>query len=224
MSRANRVWRRRAVLGGLVAVFGLGCSPSSLWFLMRGDDKRQPEIPLPAKKDKDHVTVAILANGSPTLGIDFAGAERELATLVGKRMADETQKDEHPIRVVEASKVERLKHTPGRDWRTANPAALGKELGVDYVLDLTLNSMTMYQPEYGREFYQGRASLQVVVYDTEKPDAPIQDYVHNSMSPEKSTAAVTPAFYRKHFIDQVATEIAHRHIPHMAVRELPAMR
>lgn len=223
MSRAKIIWQRRAILGGLLALLATGCTPGALGYLL-SDDKRQPEIPLPAKAGKEVVTVAILASASPTLGIDFAGAERELAALIGKRMSDETAKNDVPIKIVEASKVQRLKSAPGRDWRTANPAALGKELGADYVLDLTLTGMSMYQPEYGHEFYQGRASLQVVVYDTDKPDSPLQDYVHNTMTPEKSTAAVTPSFFRRTFVSQVATEVAHRHIPHLAVQDFPNSR
>ena len=155
----------------------------------------------------------------------FAGAERELATLIAQRMTAETAKDDHPIRIIEQSKIDKLKHQPGRDWRTLNMAAEGKKLGADYVIDLTLNSMSIFQPEFGREFYQGRAQLQVVVWDTDKPDAPYQDYFHPAIGEQQSTATKSPAGYRKFFINKVAAEVAHRHIPHVATRgELPPVQ
>src|SRR5215217_550882 len=96
---------RRAVLaGGLLAFAGMGCNPATLYFLMRGDDKVKPNIPLPAKDGKKEVTVAILANGSSATGLDFAGAERELAALIAQKMMVETKEDKHPIRVIEQAK------------------------------------------------------------------------------------------------------------------------
>src|SRR4051794_32416987 len=100
MSRV--VTTRRALLaGGLLAFAGMGGNPATLYFLMRGDDKVKPEIPLPVKEGKKEVTVVILANGSPSLGYDFAGAERELAALTAQKMMIETKEDKHPIRVIE---------------------------------------------------------------------------------------------------------------------------
>jgi hypothetical protein len=228
MGRRQRsaAWRRWVIGLGLLGFASMGCSPSTLWFLMRGDDKRAPEVPLPCKEGKKEVTVAILANAAPTLGMDpaFAGVERELALLVGQRMAEETKEDRRPIRVIESGKVEKFKGTSGQDWRVMDPAAIGKKLGADYVIDLTLESMSIYQPEFGREFYQGRANVQVAVYDTDKPGQKYQDYIHPSIGEQKSTAALSPAGYRKWFVNEVAAELAHRHIPHVAVRKLPPIQ
>lgn len=213
--------RRGLLVGGVLAFAGLGCSPSTLWFLMRGDDKVKPEIPLPAKDGKKEVTVAILANGSPSLGYDFAGAERELAALVAQKMMAETKEDKHPIRVIEQAKVDKFKAS-NPTWQTMTGGTVGKQLGADYIIDLTLTSMSMYQPEYGKELYQGRASIQVVVYDTATPDKPLQDYPHNSMEEPQSTAADSPTGYRRKFIGRVAQEIAYRHIPHVTASHFPS--
>lgn len=219
MSRV--VTTRRAVLaGGLLAFTAMGCSPTSLAWLLQGNDKKPPEIALPAKDGKKEVTVVILANGSPTLGYDFTGAERELAGLVAKKMMEETKGEKHPIRVVEQAKVDKFK-TTNPNWKTLSGGTIGKQLGADYVIDMTLTAMSMYQPEYGKELYQGRATIQAVVYDTASPDKPLQDYVHNSMEEPQSTAGVSPSGYRRHFIGKVAQELAYRHIPHMSGTSFP---
>jgi len=219
MSRVQTT-RRLVLAGGLAAFAAMGCNPATLYFLMRGDDKVQPNIPLPAKDGKKEVTVAILANGSPSLSYDFAGAERELVALAAQQMMTETKEDKHPIRVIEQGKVDKFK-AANPNWKTLSGGAVGKQLGADYVIDLTLTSMSMYQPEYGQEFFQGRASLQVVVYDTATPDKPLRDYVHNSMEEPKSTAADSPAGYRRSFVAKVAQEVAYRHIPHVAASRFP---
>ena len=194
MGRGQRstAWRRWVIGLGLLAFASMGCSPGMLGFLLR-DDKREPMHPLPCKEGKDEVTVAVFSWAAPTVGMDpsFAGAERELATLIGQRMAAETREDRRPIRVIDQSKLEKVKRQSGQDPRTMNVAAAGKELGADYVIDLTLNSVSIFQPEFGREFYQGRAQLQVVVWDTDKSDAPYQDYFHPSMNGQAKLADVS---------------------------------
>ncbi len=221
MNRRRTTW---AVLLIGVAFTSMGCSASTLMWMFQGDGTVQPDKPLPAKKGKDVVTVAILSSADPSLGMDpaFAGAEREVATIIARRMTEGTAKEDHPIKIVDAGKIEKLRAKAGGGWQ--NPAAIGKQVGADYVLDLTLKSMSIYQPEYGREFYQGRANMQVVVYDTEKPDVVYQDYIHNEMLPQQSTAAVSPAHYRKKLIEQMGQSIAFRHIPHVSTRQLPPVQ
>lgn len=221
MNRRRLTW---AALTLLTVLSSLGCSLSTLGYIFSGDGTVQPITPLPAKKGKDAVTVAILANADPTLGMDpaFAGAERELVALIGKKMAEGTVKEDHPVKVVEASKIEKLRAKAGGGWQ--NPAALGQQVGADYVIDLTLKSMSIYQPEYGREFFQGRANVQVVVYDTEKPDDVYQEYYHNEIAPQKSTAGASPAGYRLMFLNQLGQSIAFRHIPHVSTRQLPPVQ
>lgn len=218
-------WLTRGVLAaGLLAVAGMGCNPATMsYFLFRGDDKVPPEHPLPPKDGKKGVTVALVTSAAPTMGMDFAGVDRELAGLIARRMADETKDAKHPITVIDQSKVDKLKSS-GTDWRVRKMSDVAKELGADYLIDLTVNSMSMYQPEYGREFYQGRAGFQVTVYDATKSDGPYREYTHNSMLPPKGSESVTPAFYRQMFVNRVASELAWRHIPHVADREMVSVK
>ena len=93
----------------------------------------------------------------------FAGAERELATLIGQRMAAETKEDQPADPGDRAGQGGEGQEDPGPGLADDEPGGGRQEVGADYVIDLTLNSMSIYQPEYGREFFQGRAQLQVVV-------------------------------------------------------------
>lgn len=221
MNRKRRIgaWRMWPVLLSLLslpAFVGIGCSPASLGFLLR-DTKTKPEYPLPPKPDQKEINVLIVTSKVPGLSNDpnFASVDRELAGLIGKRLMDDTKDSKHPIHIVEQSKLERQKLTLGTDSRLLNYAAVGKQLGADYVIDVTLNSMSIFQPEYGRELCQGRATLSVIVYDTAQPDKVLQEYVHNAMQNEpKDVSTFPPAHYRRWFTERIACEIAWRHIPH----------
>ena len=221
----TRFTGRRALLGaGLMAFFGMGCNPSWLYFLNRGDGKQPPQYPLAPKDGKKEVTVAILTSASPTLAIDYAGSEREVATLVGKKMTEETKEGKNPIKAIESSKVDKAKNAPGIDWRTVNPASLGKQLGADYVLDVTINTMTMNPSEYAGEYFKGEANFTVLVYDTSKPDSVHQQYTRTASVPLKGASSVTATMYRRMLIERLASEIAWQHIPHTSDREVASVR
>ena len=205
-----------AVVAGLLAVSASGCiSPGSLGYLLR-DTKARPEHPLPAIKDKKEIAVLIIGSRSQSLGMDpmFAAIDRQLPGLIARQMMADTKDEKHPIVVIEQSKLDKWKQTSGADIRTVSPAAVGKQLGADYVIDVTVNAMSVFQPELAREFCKGKASVDVVVFDCSQADKKLQEYTHNSTQPERSTGAMSPKDYAKWFTERLAKEIAFRHIPH----------
>jgi hypothetical protein len=191
-----------------------------MYFLFRGDEKVPGEHPLPAKPDKTGVTVAILTGTGGPLPMDFAGVDKELGLLVGKAMVEATKGDKHPVTVVEAAKVEKAKAAPGRDWRTVPPGEIGKQVGADYVLDLTVGNISIYSPEYGREYYSGKADVQVAVYDCTAKEGVYRQYAHTGKYPMQSSEKMTPAGYRQAFLARLANEIAWKHVTHKADREI----
>ena len=203
-----------AVVAGLFVVAASGCTPGSLGYLLR-DTKAKPEHPLPAVKDKKEITVLIIGSRSQNLGMDpmFAAIDRQLPGLIARQMMTDTKDEKHPIVVVEQAKLDKWKQTSGADIRTVSPAVVGKQLGADYVIDVTVNSMSVFQPELAREFCKGKASVDVVVFDCSQTDKKLQEYTHNSTQPERSTGAMSPKDYARWFTERLGKEIAFRHIP-----------
>ena len=218
--------RRRALLAaglaGLGTVAGVGCSnpAASMYFLFRGDEKVPAEHPLPVKGEKKEVVVAFLTSASGTLPMDFAGVDRDLGTLVGKAMTEATKDDKVVVRVIDPAKVDKAKAAPGRDWRTVPPGELGRQVGADYIIDLTVTGMGIYQPEFGKEYFSGKADVAVNVYDCAAKEGVYRQYTHTSKYPTKSTEGVTPAGYRQAFLQRLANEVAWRHVPHVADRAI----
>ena len=204
-----------AVLAGLLTVAVAGCTPASLGWMLR-DTKAKPEHPLLPVKDKKEITVLIIGSKAQHLGMDpmFASIDRDLPSLIARELMHDTKDDKHPIVAIEQAKLAKWKTTSGSDIRTVSPAVVGKQLGADYVIDVTVNSMTIYSPELAREFCKGNASVDVVVYDCSQPDKKLQEYSHPSPQQERSTGAMTPKDYARWFTERLAKEIAWRHIPH----------
>ena len=143
----------------------------------------------------------------------FAAIDRQLPGLIARQMMTDTKDEKHPIVVIEQAKLDKWKQTSGADIRTVSPAVVGKQLGADYVIDVTVNSMSVFQPELAREFCKGKASVDVVVFDCSQADKKLQEYTHNSTQPERSTGAMSPKDYAKWFTERLGKEIAFRHIP-----------
>ena len=218
MSRTSapnvRRWSRRAAILGILTVACTGCTPASLWWLARGDGKVSAEYPLPEKEDQKEITVLVLGSAPPTLPIEFVGVDRDIAARIGRKLVDETKGDDHPITVIEQSKLDEFKASHP-DWRVLSAGQIGVQLGADYVLDVGLIDITLYSHDFGREVPQGRASFRVLVYDTADPDRPYKEYGHDCTPKGTDSRLSSVANYRRWFLDRVATEIAWKHIPHV---------
>lgn len=197
-----------------------GCNPTALMMLTSGDQRRPPELPLPPKGEQKTVTVAIVPSADPGVAGDFVGVQRELATALGRKLAEESKdaKKVKPITVVEQAKVDKyLAAHP--EWEVGSPGAVAKPLGADYVLDMRVNKMSMYDQQYGQEAFVGHAVVTVAVYDSADPDRPMRDYVLPVDEQPKGNSG-SASQYRQWFIDRVATKLAYKHTPHLTEREL----
>lgn len=205
------------------AAAGAGCSPTALMMLTEKDGGRiQPDCPLPAKGENKTVTVAILPSADPGVSGEFIGAEREVAVALGKKLVEGSAKASKPVRpiqVVELPKVEKyLAAHP--EWRTLSGGTIAKQLGADYLIDMRVSRMSMYDPTFGTETFVGRAEVVVAVYDADEPDSALYNIPpHTSHQPARSGSG-SSSQYRQWFVDRLATELSWRYVPHMPEREL----
>src|SRR5205085_7436151 len=108
-------------------------------FLLHRNERVPAQYPLKPQEDKDgpkkeEVTVAILVTMQPGAeSVEFAGAQRELASLMAKMLPEMAKAGKQKVAVVPVSKVETFKmHNP--NWRSMRATEIGKKLGADFVL------------------------------------------------------------------------------------------
>ena len=66
-----------------------------------------------------------------------------------------------------------------------------KKLGVDYVMEVTLSGIQIYQPRSNNQIYEGRADVDVSVYDVDKGKvAPLHNYIHAYTYPKGMVRSV----------------------------------
>ncbi len=219
MNRKALTWFRRGVLTALLTIFGFGCGPSLLWFLNRGDEFKDPApgCKFAPKDDKKTVSVAVIVTASgPILTTPaMAGVDRDLEAKIGSKIADLSKiPKDSTITVIDTSKLDQLRQSNPNLWNTGSMSEIAKALGADYVLDVTLSSLSFYDQQTGRELCRGHATLSVAVYDGVGNGKPLTQYSHSSDAPLRDTSSLPVKLYRNTYLDRLATEIALKHVKH----------
>jgi hypothetical protein len=216
---ANHLWARRTLLAGAFAVAGvglLGCSPINMaYWLWKGDGKQAPVYPLtPIDKERPDVRVVVMATNAAGMPWEFAGIDREVANQMAKTLAEESHKDskqKNKFKIIRNEDVDRYKAS-NPNWRTMNPGALAAGLNADYVIDVSINGVGLYQPGSGKEIYQGWAIADVTVYQSGQSSPP-HNYSHKTtMHPQSGDTPIGQ--YRTELVKQFAYELATKHIRH----------
>jgi hypothetical protein len=221
MNRTGK-WAKRAVWLTLAAVLSFGCSPlTTIAFLLHKDDKVPAQVPLkPKDKEaakKETVTVAVLVSQQGSVADpEFARIDQQLAREMAKLMPEYAKPTKQKIEVVAPSKVDQFK-IANRNWRTMKAAEIGKKLGADFVLDVTLGGISIYQPNSANQIYEGRAAVSVDVHDVTDPAAEPNHYEHPFTYPKSRFRAADElplSRFRTEFVGTLAKELVLKHVEH----------
>lgn len=228
---ATGTWAKRGVWLTLAAVLAVGCNPITLPFvLMRTEAKLPAQYPLRPKEGPKHekdeeIKVLVLAGMSPGQAVvEFVGIDRELAAAIAKKLPEVGKANKETYAVVAPHLLDTFK-MQNPNWRSMRAGAIGKRLGADYVIELSVSGLQMYQPGALNSIYEGRAQIGVEVTDTtETRGDPKYRYVHSFSHPgfPRSVDSMPPAQFKLEFIDKLAQDIVHRHIDHKAADGIAA--
>jgi hypothetical protein len=218
---AIKKWAMLSVWLTLAAVLTIGCNPlQTVAFFLHKDDKVPPQFPLRPKegpkKDKDEeIKVLILVDQRQGLPIEFVGTDRELMSTMVRMLPEMAKANKEKLGVVSAAELSKFQ-SAHPNWRTMSGVQIGKALNADSVLQVSIGSATMYQPGTGRQLYDGKAEIEVNVYDlvgkTPERHYPLQFNYRPNRSPDVDSTS--RSLYRQGFIEQLAKEILWKHVEH----------
>jgi hypothetical protein len=226
-------WAKRLVWGTLAVVVATGCNPLTMAaFIFNRDTKLPAEYPFQTKDEKkeskkDEITIAVFTNLSPGAVYEFAGSDRELASMFTKRLTNEAKMNKEKITVISPSDVDKFKFE-NANWKAMHPTAWGKKLKADFVLDIHVGNISVYQPGSGNHVYEGRANVHVDVYDVSKPNGePKHKYPHAYTYPKTGMIAASDvplAKFKMMFLEKLASELVLKHIDHKPSEGIAADR
>jgi hypothetical protein len=219
-------WARRAVYGTLLAVAALGCNPLNIAAFMFARDEKMP-APYPLafdkegpKKDKDEIVVLLLPQMAPTTDSrEFVTADRDLSERLAKllpELAKENKdKNARKLRVISPTQVDKFK-IANPQWKQMSAGDIGQKLGADFVLEIWLDKMRLYQPDSRRNIYEGRAEVTVSIYEVGTTGNDLKDrYTHAFAYPRglvRDASAVPESEFKKQYLESLAAEIARQHV------------
>ena len=218
-------WARRAVWGALVAVAGIGCNPLNvIGFMFARDEKVPAPHPLAfakdgPKKDKEEVVVVVLTQAAHGGNPQFATVDRDLAGKIAKQLpeqAKENNKDKKlKMRVISPTQVDKFKMSNPR-WKDMSRGEIGQKLGADYVIEIYLEKMRLFQPNTQNAIYEGRAEVSVSIYEVGAEGGDFKDkYEFSFVYPKgggRDAAALPESEFKKLFLENLTSEIVRHHV------------
>lgn len=223
-SRAGR-WARRAVWGSLAAVMSIGCNPLNIAaFIFARDEKVPAPYPLVfkegPKKDKEEIVVALLPQVAPASSDPrFASTANELADKLSRQLPElaKENKDKRKVKVLSQVQVNKFKMA-NPTWKQMGAGEIGQKLGADFVLEIWLDQMRLYQPRSDNSIYEGRVEAFVSIYEIGADGGELKDKYPLSFSYPKTARSVeaypSESAFKALFIENLATEIAKMHVDH----------
>lgn len=214
--RRERLWRAAAAILGAV-LLGLGCSPlNAFYFLWPADPKFPPECPL-ACKDKKETTLVVFASlAAADMHPETFGADQELTERLIQVLRQRFQEEKENIKIVPPYLVRQYRN---QDIAVQTPYEIGKHFHADKVVYLEIHSLSLYKSGSYHQLFFGQVSMTVTVTDLSQPQeaGPIfrKEYIRSyPRSGEIPAEGSNPAYFRAHFLDNVAQDVARYFTPY----------
>jgi hypothetical protein len=212
MKKLSRQWLWTALL--IVAPLATsGCTPGSIGFLMAlGQDALvAPECPL-AKPGKE-IKVVVVADAGMKFEPELNDVDKHLSARLVETLRESYKVSKEKVEVVPAFKVEAFKQRQ-LDWRNVSPQEIGKHFGADYVINLDIIRMSLFE-EKTRQLYRGRAEICVKVLEMNAPEGEGVKFSKDFICPEYprvspvDVGGLSVSIFREQFLRVVAEEISH---------------
>jgi hypothetical protein len=216
-------WARRAVWGTLAVVLTIGCNPlATIAFLTHRDTPVPAKYPFinkdEPKKENEEVVVALFVSQGTGQSFEFAGAEATIASEMARKIPELAKENKQKITVIPPALVNKFKMN-NPTWKDMHASAWGKRLGADFVLEIHLDKMRLYQPGSVNQLYEGRAEVSVFMYDVKEGAAEPKYYTHPYSFPKTGfwdATSIPLGKFKKEFLERLAVEIAQYHIDYKA--------
>ncbi len=205
--------------GLLAAALCAGCDPATMMYFLTPETKEAPELRRLASDDKKkEVKVVILTYSAMEPRLEFTQADRQLADLLARQLADLAKANEEKLVIVPPRKVEEYKNQhPSR--RGCEPCEVGKFFKADYVIYLELNQMSLYERGSANQMLRGRANISVSLIDMQHPDDQERSeftcvYPSDSRGAIDVSPETPPNVFRAQFFAYVAKRLSWYFAPH----------
>ena len=166
------MWKARLAVLGLVLVAGMGCNPILLTAYLFDNDEPKSKAdfalkPRP-KHEKEEVRIVVLTSCVPGTSPEMIGVDRLLAQEIIPLLEARCLENKEKITVLRSAPIDKYKKE-NVNWRDKHPKEIGEYFQADYVIDIQVLEVSIFEPGTRRELLKGRANIAVAAYDMSKP-------------------------------------------------------
>jgi hypothetical protein len=218
-------WRWIMVLAGFLSWVSLGCNPATLNFLVMPwvDNNLPPEYKLFAEGKE--VTLVILSSFAQSqVNPDIVPAEMELAEKLSTAFHQRCAANKHKLKIVpfaEASSYQMKQLVEGNP----NPIEIGKKFKADFVLDMNIQSFSLYEKKAVTPLFRGETEIALHLYkvDAKNGDHKVFSKIYRGEgAPTPFDAGNTSAStFRDAFLSKTAKEISKTFIAYPPEERVP---
>jgi hypothetical protein len=205
-------WSWTALILGPV-VLSLGCNPiTTMGFLLYpfAETKIQPECDLTAG-GKETTVVILSSFAYSEVRPEFLTADRELNERLGQQLRKRFEENREKVTIIPYSRVRGYlaKH---HDDRLLAKREVGKHFLADYVINIEVNGLGLYERGSSRKLLRGRAEIGVTAIDAKLPEGEGTIF-ERSLSIEypennpEDADNISPVVFRSKFYDHVAGKL-----------------
>jgi hypothetical protein len=101
-------------------------------------------------------------------------------------------------------------------WKSMSAGDIGQKLGADFVLDIYLDKMRLYQQGSLNQIYEGRAEVSVSIYKVGAEGGEYKDKYQIPFAYPRTgirdTASTQESQFRTMFLDNLTAEIVRQHV------------
>ncbi len=211
--------RRRTILLSLWgSILIAGCSfPQGLYFIMP-EAKDPAELKrLADEEGKKEIKVVLWTYMALDPREEFIQADRRLAGMLAEELRRLSEENKEKVVVVRPNQVDQYK-SRHPNWQALEPSTIGRDFNADYVINLEINKLSLYEPKANQQLYRGQAEILVSVVDVSKPDeAPSSKEFTDRYPPEGGyldPLDLPPYQFRDKFLEHVAKRLAFYFVDH----------
>jgi hypothetical protein len=195
-----------------------GCSfPQSLYFIMP-EAKEPAELKRLADEDgKKEVKVVLWTYMNLDPREEFIQADRRLAVALAEEIRRLSEENKEKVTIVKPNLVDGYKSTHP-NWQGLEPTTVGHYFQADYVIQLEIDKLRLYEPNANQQLYRGQTEILVSVYDMKHPDD-VQSKEFTDRYPTEARGdmtpfEITPHTFRDKFLEHVAKRLAFYFVEH----------
>jgi hypothetical protein len=210
---------RWIVPAALLAV--CGCDLGSMYYFLAPEPKTEPEMRRIAAEDKtkeSRVVVLVSAQYPDFTRPELIQADRQLAECLARQLQKQCADNDERVVIVAPRKVEDFKSSHP-NWKTMEPREVGRAFKADYVIDVEIGAIGLYEKGSVNQLFRGSIELQVSLIDVNHPDASPEQRPEHYDYPSEARGAQpafdsNPAEFRQLFLDYVGKRLAWKFTGH----------